>query len=92
MVSLGQLLDDYGRAVHAAHVLETATSTDRANRARRALADRFEQQQKAIVDVLAAIAAADAAGCLDHTDCWEEANAKWYEPIARARALLKETR
>jgi hypothetical protein len=53
---------------------------------------REDKLTASLADVLAAIAAADAAGCLDHTDCWEEANAKWYAPLEKARALLKETR
>ncbi len=33
---------------------------------------------------------AQDVGCVDHLDCWDEAETKWYLPIEQAKAILKD--
>jgi hypothetical protein len=48
----------------------------------------MSEQEQVIRELLDAISEAERVGCLDHLDCWDEANERWYAPIARARKLI----
>jgi hypothetical protein len=52
-----------------------------------ALLKRREGELKQhILNVLEAIDKVEAAGCLDHLDCWDESEEEWDKPIAMAKA------
>lgn len=41
-----------------------------------------------ISDLLKAVEDARKVGCIEHLDCWDDADEKWYGPIERARQFL----
>jgi hypothetical protein len=45
---------------------------------------------EALSDLFNAIANADRAGCIDHIDCWDDAEELWFEPLNNAAKLLEE--
>ncbi len=51
---------------------------------------RIAQLEMALKTTLAAIDALMRTGCVDHMDCWDEAQELWYEPLEIVRAIAKE--
>jgi hypothetical protein len=47
-----------------------------------------DELRAALEAVLSAVDAVTGAGCIDHLDCWDDADELWFKPLARARAAL----
>jgi hypothetical protein len=43
----------------------------------------------ALRGVLSAITDAENAGCIEHLDCWDEADERWHAPLNIARAAME---
>lgn len=47
-----------------------------------------QRLKQAITDLLLGIEEAERGGCIDHLDCWDDAEKLWYQPIDRAKKLV----
>lgn len=52
--------------------------------------ERECQLVNALSDLINAIANAKEAGCIDHIDCWNEAEQLWFVPLDIAARLVSE--